>query len=299
VGSVPGPACFARGGDQVTITDAAVALGLLDPTTFLNGALALDGARAAAALDRHIGGPLGIGTLEAAQRLKDAWTARIAEAIERLCPVGPTTGLLAFGGGGPMFATAIADRIGCKTVVIPALAPVFSAFGIGFSAHGHDYVRHLGDVREDVVADVLAAIEETARRDLFGEGLAIEACRRTIQCFGTDGVPRVVADAKEIARSAPDGGGLTLRVAYHTPLPSPRYDMGPVAVGAPAPQAGTRSVVLGGSALPLPVHRVETLGPGAFAVGPCVVEDAYFTALIDEGWQFVSQVGGDLLLRRM
>ena len=73
----PGPACYARGGDEATVTDACVVLGYIDPDFFLGGEMSLDGGRAAEVIERDIAGPLGLGLDEAAHAVLDL-------AIERM-----------------------------------------------------------------------------------------------------------------------------------------------------------------------------------------------------------------------
>jgi N-methylhydantoinase A len=134
-GSRPGPVAFGRGGTQATVTDADLVLGYLNPGYFLGGAMALDAAAAAQALARA-GESLGFGaeqTAAAAARIVDSQMAdaiRLASVQQGYDPREHT--LYAYGGGGPVHATALARELGVERVVVPLsdLASGWSAFGV-------------------------------------------------------------------------------------------------------------------------------------------------------------------------
>jgi N-methylhydantoinase A len=132
-GSTPGPVCYGRGGIEPAVTDANLALGKIDPTYFAGGKIKLDEAGAKTALQKAIGTPLG---------LKDFWSAagvtEIVEenmanaarvhAIERGRDIAACT-MIAFGGGAPLHACRLAEKIGVKTIIVPKGAGVGSAIG--------------------------------------------------------------------------------------------------------------------------------------------------------------------------
>ena len=133
-GSVPGPACYARGGEEPTVTDAAVVMGLIDPDYFLGGTIPLDGDAATAAIDGRLAGPLGFSVDEAAAGIYRLTTVQMANAIRALTvnrghdPREFT--MVSFGGACGLFAAEIARECDVAQVVIPAAASVFSAFGL-------------------------------------------------------------------------------------------------------------------------------------------------------------------------
>lgn len=133
VGGAPGPACFGFGGTEATITDAYLLMGLLDPATYFDGELALDPQRARAAITERVAKPLNLACEAALIAMERAWVRKVADSILAFGQVDADTTLVAFGGGGGFAATDIADALGVKRVVIPGLAAVFSAYGIGFS----------------------------------------------------------------------------------------------------------------------------------------------------------------------
>ena len=132
-GSNPGPVCYGRGGTMPTVTDANVSLGKIDPAFFAGGKVHLDEAASAAAFKTHIGDKL---------NLKDFWpavgVAEIVEenmanaarvhAIERGKDIAKCT-MVAFGGGAPLHACRLAEKVGVTKIIVPGGAGVGSAIG--------------------------------------------------------------------------------------------------------------------------------------------------------------------------
>ena len=132
-GAAPGPACYARGGTQPTVTDADLLLGFLNPDYFLGGAMALDPALAKAAIERTVAQPLRIDATEAALAIFRAVNAQMAQALgvhaaERGINLHRLE-MVAFGGAGPVHAFAVAEDLGIATVIVPPDAGVLSAIG--------------------------------------------------------------------------------------------------------------------------------------------------------------------------
>jgi len=141
-GSSPGPICFGRG-DQPTVTDANLILGRLDPTSFLGGAVPLDRERTVRLMEQAKGS---IASVEAFA----AGILRVVEAsmekamrvisIERGYDPRDFT-LVAFGGGGPLHACALAHALRIPRVLIPALPGALSAVGILLADAVRDFSR--------------------------------------------------------------------------------------------------------------------------------------------------------------
>jgi N-methylhydantoinase A len=168
-GAVPGPACYATGGLDATVTDACVALGYLEPSRFLGGAMALDAELAREAIDREIGGPLGMSTEEAAAAILKVATERMINAIEDIAisqGVDPREAVMICGGGsGGFYACATARRLGCPKVIVPEAAAALSAVGAFIS---------------DLVADFAMTMPTSTERFAFEEvnGVLAELGRR-------------------------------------------------------------------------------------------------------------------------
>lgn len=141
-GADPGPACYGQGGTEATVTDACVALGIIDPDVFLGGRRHLDAKLASEALTQF-GEPLGLDVEQAASAIYRLVTAEMGNAIRAVTVErgrDPRQFVMAaFGGALGIFAADIARRTGIRQVVVPAQAAVFSAFGL----LGTDDVRAL------------------------------------------------------------------------------------------------------------------------------------------------------------
>jgi N-methylhydantoinase A len=133
-GADPGPACYGRGGQEATLTDVNVVLGHVSPTGLLGGEMAIDADRAARAVAEHLAGPLGTDVARAADAARQVAAAELARALRAVTSergVDPAAfTLVAFGGGGPGMAAAVADLLGIRRVLAPAGPGVFSATGL-------------------------------------------------------------------------------------------------------------------------------------------------------------------------
>ncbi|KAF0137579.1 MAG: N-methylhydantoinase A [Xanthobacteraceae bacterium] len=132
-GSVPGPACYGRGGELPTVTDADVALGKIEPARFAGGAIKLYPEKADAALDASVGKPLSLTTSMSAHGVAEIVDENMANAarvhsVERGVVVSDHT-MVAFGGAAPLHAARLAEKLGIARVVVPADAGVGSAIG--------------------------------------------------------------------------------------------------------------------------------------------------------------------------
>lgn len=140
----PGPACYARGGEQPTVTDANLVLGLLDPDAFLGGRMPLDVEAARQAI-RRIAEPLGLSIEDAAWGIHEVANSKMSEALrthsveKNVSPTQMT--MLAFGGAGPSHAWSLAKQLSVKRVYFPNGAGVYSAFGLLTAPPSADFVR--------------------------------------------------------------------------------------------------------------------------------------------------------------
>ncbi|MCQ8229763.1 hydantoinase/oxoprolinase family protein [Pantoea trifolii] len=140
----PGPACYARGGEQPTVTDANLVLGLLDPDAFLGGRMPLDVEAARQAI-RRIAEPLGLSIEDAAWGIHEVANSKMSEALrthsveKNVSPAQMT--MLAFGGAGPSHAWSLAKQLSVKRVYFPNGAGVYSAFGLLTAPPSADFVR--------------------------------------------------------------------------------------------------------------------------------------------------------------
>lgn len=164
-GSVPGPACYKNGGDEPTVTDALVALGIIDPTTFFGGRYELDRAASLEAIRKKIAEPLGLEVPAAAAGIFEVVTAKMSDLIRKVTVESGydprTFCLMAYGGATGAHCAAFAGHLGINNVVVPYTGPVFSAFGIAFSDILYTYSQS-----HPITLDRAEVVSEVGTREL-------------------------------------------------------------------------------------------------------------------------------------
>ena len=179
-GADPGPACYGRGGDKPTVTDAHVALGHIAADGFGSDDLEIQPGPARAAIEIHLAKPLGWTVERSAWGILTLANANMAEMVRLatlrrgLDPRDFT--LVAFGGAGPLHATEIAREVGVPRVAVPPYPGLFSAIGTVLGDVRHDLVQTLlkrTDALEPATLQAaFAGLEERARQLLAEEDLA-------------------------------------------------------------------------------------------------------------------------------
>ncbi|MCB8815100.1 hydantoinase/oxoprolinase family protein [Desulfosporosinus shakirovi] len=153
-GANPGPACYGLGGQEPTITDAALIMGLLDGSDFLGGRMSLDKELACEAVEKKVAHPLGLSVSEAAYAIYQVALSLMSDAVYLMTVkkgYDPRSFVLAAVGGAlPLFATALAERVGIQQVVVPELAPVFCAQGLHHARFQLEVLRSLYEVLGEV-----------------------------------------------------------------------------------------------------------------------------------------------------
>ena len=185
-GSDPGPACYARGGREPTVTDASVVLGYLDPRYFAGGAIGLDVERARDAIRDRIAEPLGLAIEDAAAGIHQVVNAQMAEGV-RLVSVRQGYDpreftLVAMGGAGPLHACALAADLAITRVVVPRHPGVLSAAGLLAAPIEHEvsiaYAEPLAGLAMAPVRPLVADLDAAGRTLIEREGLSPESRRR-------------------------------------------------------------------------------------------------------------------------
>ena len=178
--SDPGPACYARGGREPTVTDASVVLGYLDPEKFAGGAIRLEPSRAEDAIRRRVAEPLGLEVEDAAAGIHRVVNAQMAEGI-RLVSVRQGFDpreftLVAMGGAGPLHACALAADLGIGRVVVPRHPGVLSAAGLLAAPIEHEvstaYAEPFAGLSMAAVRRIVAELDAAGRKLTEREGLA-------------------------------------------------------------------------------------------------------------------------------
>jgi N-methylhydantoinase A len=169
-GAEPGPACYGRGGELPTVTDANLVLGRLGATSFLGGEMKLDVAAAERAIREKVAGPLGVDVTRAADGILRIATTAMSYAVKAVSTErgldAAAFALIAYGGAGPLHASSIAREIGMQRVIVPRVPGHFCAFGMLFSDLRYDLVRTWFARLADVAFDAIHAVYE----ELIGEG---------------------------------------------------------------------------------------------------------------------------------
>ncbi len=184
-GADPGPACYGRGGENPTVTDADVACGFLNPDYFLGGAQTLDRGAALQALEEKVGKALGMSAIEAACGVRRIVDMRMADEVRVF---GAKRGvdpqeftLLPFGGAGAVHAAAVAEELGMERILVPPRPGAFSALGLLCTDVVHDYVRSglrpLDRTPPGHAEEVFRELERRARAELEAEGMDPETAR--------------------------------------------------------------------------------------------------------------------------
>ncbi len=168
-GADPGPACYSRGGEAPTVTDADLVLGRIDPTGFSGGRMALDHAAATAALRRDVAEPLGLALELAALGVSEIVDENMANAarvhaIESGKDARGRT-LVAFGGAAPLHAARLAEKLGLDRVLVPANAGVGSAVGFLRAPIAYEIVRSALQRLDEFDADAANALMSGMRAE--------------------------------------------------------------------------------------------------------------------------------------
>ena len=184
--ATPGPVCYGRGGTEPTVTDAMVLLGYIDPASFNRGGMTLDveGARAACA---RVGERLGMDAMGVAYGIREIALAEMSKAMRaRISSGGLDTrryGVIAFGGSGSLFATAMARELELPWVLTPALASVLSAYGAATADIRRERARAVDEIlplETRNASKVLQELLKRAEEDLVAQN--VDPANRTALC---------------------------------------------------------------------------------------------------------------------
>lgn len=188
-GSEPGPACYGRGGRDATVTDAALALGYLNPDNFANGALRLDRALALGAIEERVARPLRMVVEDAALGIFRVAVTQMAEGVRYVSVrqgFDPRRfALVPLGGAGPLHACALADELSMTSIIVPPNPGVLSAMGLLAAPIEHEvsgaYVQPLANVTPELVRQRLAELDRKCAELMRQEGADVSGV--TIRYF--------------------------------------------------------------------------------------------------------------------
>ncbi|MGW4911389.1 hydantoinase B/oxoprolinase family protein [Streptomyces sp. NPDC004270] len=331
-GADPGPACY-RGGGPLTVTDANVMLGRIQPTHF-----------------PHVFGPDGDQPLDA-DLVRDRFTglareireqagddrtpeqvaegylsvavANIANAVKRISVQKghdvTRYALTTFGGAGGQHACMVADSLGIRTVLVPPMAGVLSALGIGLAdttaMREQSVEAPLEPAAMPGVRKTADDLEAAARSELLAEDVPedrIEVSRRAqLRYDGTDTTltveltePDAMKHAFEERHRATYSFTLDRPVVVEALSVEATGITQPPDLSALAPYEGrpadpeTVRLHTGGAWRDVPLHRREALPPGGSVTGPAIITEAGATTVVDDGWRAAATDDGHLVMER-
>ena len=330
-GAEPGPACYARGGSEPTVTDANVALGRIDPDAFAGGTLKLDRAAAERALVGRLGAALGFDASWAAAGIGEiveenmASAARV-HAIERGKAAERCT-MIAFGGGAPLHAARLAAKLGMSRVLVPVDASVGSAVGFLRAPVAFELVRSL-QLRDDFfevsrINKILGKMQNEAETIVAAGALGAKLkTRRGVEM-------RYLGQGHEIsvplpARALDAKDAVRLRAEYESryeqqfglrisdvPVEFLTWSVNVSTISrelktknalkkkkAKAVASGKREVFdpKSGTSRPIPTYLRRDLTPGMQFAGPALAIEPQTTTLVPRGWRCSVTAAGHLLL---
>ncbi len=313
-GSMPGPVCYDRGGEEPTVTDASLALGYLNPRWFAAGEVQLNPSAADAALAK-LGARLNMSASEVALGAQRIINVQMAEQIRLITirrghdPRKFT--LMAFGGAGPLHAGALISMLGMKAALIPQTPGVLSAFGLLVAdvevEQQSSFLKRVSEADPAALGTALMELEDKCLAVMRADGFATDGARTR---FSAD--MRYIGQSYEIVVSIADGAVtaatletvvrdfeaeyvrlygfsnrndveiVNLRAVAYIPVESlDDYHLHQTGDGKDARDGETEARFLGAE-LPLPtaIYRRDRLRPGDVVEGPAIVQQPDTTVLV-------------------
>ncbi|MFJ9930443.1 hydantoinase B/oxoprolinase family protein [Streptomyces misionensis] len=331
-GADPGPACY-RAGGPLTVTDANVMLGRIQPAHFpavfgpggdqpLDVALVRDRFTALAHEIHEATGDRRTPEQVAEGYLRIA-VADIANAVKRISVQKghdiTRYALTTFGGAGGQHACRVAESLGIRTVLVPPMAGVLSALGIGLAdttaMREQSVEAPLEPAAMPGIRATAADLEAAARAELVAEDVPEDRVRVThraqLRYDGTDTTLTVeLAEPDAMRHAFEDRHRATYSFTLDRPIVVEALSVEATGITAPpdlsalAPYEGrpaapgTVRLHTGGSWRDVPLHRRAALPPGEQLTGPAVVTEAGATTVVDDGWRAVVRDDGHLVLER-
>jgi N-methylhydantoinase A len=329
-GSEPGPACYGRGGEQPTVTDASIVLGYLDPDYFAGGTLKLYPEKSRQAIMDRIAAPLGMTVEQAALGIHRIINAQMAEGI-RLVSIRQGLdprkfSFMPLGGGGAVHIIPLARELGINRVVVPRYPGVLSAagllaapiehesslaFGKTLSAAEMPAIRAVLDqldaqcaalMRKEAIEGASCGVQYYADVCYVGQAYSIEVpllpdandpCGLLFEDF-------LAAHARVYGYSTRTPARIVNLRAVHQAGGQESIDSSPYVPTGEPPLRGTRRILVTDATdfVEADIYRREAMPPGFSFAGPAIVEQADTTTLVEPGWHGEVDGNGNLVLTR-
>jgi len=329
-GARPGPICYGRGGTDPTITDANLILGRLNPDRLLgvDHPVTLDHVRGL--IEEKVGKPLGLDADAAAAAILRIANDRMAGAM-RLVSLSRghdprDFALFAFGGAGPLHATALARELSIPTVLVPARPGITNALGCVVADLRHDYVRTvnkpLSALDDATISGIYAEQANHGNATIQKEGVPVRELRRVLSAdMQFQGQSHILSVGVDRADIGVEGLRQAFAVAYdrrfgielaeippvlvnlHTAVIGVRPEISLAALAATeraptlaAAQVGERRVWFTDGWRPTPVYAREKLPLDATFEGPAILEQLDCTTVVEPGDKVTQDKLGNLLI---
>lgn len=330
--ATPGPACYGRGGENPTTTDADLLMGYLNPDLFGDGAFTLDVEAARKAVEEKVAGPLGLSVDKAVEGIYRVVNATMAEAVNAVSvkrgfdPREFT--LVVAGGAGPIHAVPIAQELGISRIIVPRESSVFCAVGTLLTDLKHMYARtfvsEMPSLDLDKVSELYREMQNEAITTLRSENVASEAIElvftadvRYVGQFDEIEVPlefdgdltpsalkQLIADFEDKHESL-NGYSMpgetteliNVRLTAFGRTSKPALTEDPSAGQDPSPaHKGTREAIFSGARIQADVYDGLALRRDNRIVGPAIVEQPTTTVVLIEGYALTVDAQGTYVI---
>ena len=327
-GAAPGPACYGRGGEQPTVTDANVVLGRLGTARPLGGEIHLDRERAHTAVNR-LARALAIDVATMADGIVKLAVVKMTGAIKEISimrghdPRAFT--LFAYGGAGPLHAAFVAAELGMSRVLVPPMPGNFSAFGLLVADVRHDEVRtrvaRTTDLQFSQLARQFGELTARARDRLAHDGFAPASMRfeasldmryvgqafelpvafdpSLVTMKDVDRAFYSAHEARYVHATADPVEIVSLRVSGYGVGTKPALPRAPATGSRGAARVDERSVVFDAAPIATAVYARDRLPSDVALEGPALIEEAGATTVVPPGFRARVDAHANLLLERL
>ena len=331
-GAHPGPACYAQGGAEPTVTDANVLLGRLSPSALLGGRMRIDAALARRAIEEKVAKPMGLAVEQAAQGMLTILNENMTQAIRMISveqgfdPRQFT--LVAFGGAGPLLAAPVARQLGIAKVLVPTGPGLLCALGLLVADVRSDFsmtrIMSLDKADVNAINAGFAELEAEIGRWFEREEIAPDArqIERAVDMRYVGQSHELTVNVRTALRAPADLAVLaadfkqeharvygyataapiqlvTFRATAKARITAPPQESVRVSGGDPqAARTGTRQAWFQQLAkyVETPVYDRQGLGPGTELQGPAIIEQMDTTTVVMPGDTLTVDAHGNLLL---
>ncbi|MHA1994210.1 MAG: hydantoinase/oxoprolinase family protein [Candidatus Hodarchaeales archaeon] len=327
-GADPGPACYEKGGNNPTVTDANLVRRLLNPDYFCNGSIKISSNRAAEVIG-DLSKQLTLKSdEETAEGVIEVFENNIALALRKVSTEKGLDSrnftLCCFGGGGPLHACSLAERLSMTKVIIPPYPGVWSAFGLLTADIKHDLTQSIiKPLNQSVRTQLDSSFDELVRdgvklciEDGFSQEDIIIVKNVDIRLVGqsyeitvpyTSNIEEISklfdkAHEKAYGYSSPDAPHEIINIRVSAIVTLPKFSLARLPQGSESPSPKSflevRNVYINGGWKEANVYQKSLLSAGNKIIGPSIIEQADSTILVDIGWKMEVLEDGHIVMNK-